>query len=66
MMCSECPTIADCKRAFGKYWSVKSDSGRGCLYPFAYDQVAAPPPPKPKFRPPVKRRKEEQCVLPLR
>lgn len=34
-ICKCCPTIADCKAAFGKYWIDKSDGGKGCRNPFA-------------------------------
>ena len=33
-ICATCPTIADCKHAFGKYWLDKSNGGVGCKHPF--------------------------------
>lgn len=32
--CADCPTAADCKTAFGKYWRFKSADGAGCNCPF--------------------------------
>lgn len=34
--CAVCPSIKDCKMAFGKYWQDKSRGGIGCVHPFAY------------------------------
>lgn len=34
--CAECKTVADCKGAFGKFWSARSRGGQGCNTPFAY------------------------------
>lgn len=56
MKCAECPTIADCKNAFGKYWAEKSANGTGCKTPFAYDRTARrTPPPPPSNRKPIQR-----------
>lgn len=32
--CESCETIRECKHAFGKFWSVKSNDGEGCEHPF--------------------------------
>lgn len=34
--CRECPTIEDCREAFGRWWAEKSRGGRGCNNPFSY------------------------------
>lgn len=34
--CADCPTINDCKTAFGKFWKDKSGGGIGCKCRFAY------------------------------
>ena len=34
--CETCETIADCKKAFGRYWTDKSHGGVGCDYRFRY------------------------------
>ena len=31
--------MADCRRAFGKYWNVKSGGGVGCNHKFKYLKV---------------------------
>ena len=38
--CETCPTISDCKTAFGKYWNDKSAGGTGCNHPFGYRRVS--------------------------
>lgn len=41
--CSDCPTADDCRHAFGKYWPIRSDLGRGCHHPFpGYDRPSKP------------------------
>lgn len=40
--CDTCPTIGDCKQAFGRYWSEKSSGGTGCEHPFSYERRRAP------------------------
>ena len=32
--CPMCAVAAQCKAAFGKYWTDKSGGGVGCVYPF--------------------------------
>jgi len=39
--CETCPTIQDCKEAFGRYWLEKSHGGVGCRFPFKYDRTWA-------------------------
>ena len=34
--CETCPTIGDCKRAFGRYWTDRSHGGVGCDSRFQY------------------------------
>ena len=36
--CASCDTMADCRRAFGKFWNDKSTNGEGCEHPL--DDVA--------------------------
>ena len=48
--CEICPTIADCKTAFGKYWLEKSHGGKGCCHPFTgWAKVEIKPPALPKM-----------------
>ena len=35
MKCAVCKSVAECKRAFGKYWADKSGGGEGCNHPFS-------------------------------
>ena len=37
--CETCATAADCKHAFGRFWSVRSHGGKGCDLQFAYDRT---------------------------
>lgn len=32
--CDNCPTAADCRQAFGRYWNEKSRDGTGCDHRF--------------------------------
>ena len=32
--CQTCAVVAQCKAAFGDYWTDKSGGGVGCAYPF--------------------------------
>lgn len=48
--CETCPTIGDCKQAFGRYWMDKSSNGNGCNHPFAYNRGISE---KPTTRPPA-------------
>ena len=42
--CKDCPTIEDCRHAFGKYWMGKSRNGTGCNCPFpGYRHVPSEP-----------------------
>ena len=37
--CASCDTMADCRKAFGKYWNGKSGGGEGCNHKFKYSKV---------------------------
>ena len=37
--CASCDSMADCRRAFGKFWNVKSGGGVGCNHKFKYLKV---------------------------
>lgn len=49
-LCAKCPTAADCKHAFGRYWLDRSSGGAGCNRQFASRK---PDPPKPQPLPPT-------------
>ena len=38
--CGTCPTIGDCKTAFGRYWTERSHGGAGCDRRFQYRRQA--------------------------
>lgn len=60
--CEICPTIADCKTAFGKYWLEKSHGGKGCSHPFeGWAKAEVKPPALPKM--PRRPRREVQQEL---
>ena len=40
--CETCPTIGDCKRAFGRYWTDRSHGGTGCDRRFEYRREETP------------------------
>lgn len=37
--CASCDVIELCRKAFGKYWNVKSGCGIGCNHKFKYLKV---------------------------
>ena len=37
--CASCDVIELCRKAFGKYWNVKSGGGIGCNHKFKYLKV---------------------------
>ncbi len=37
--CASCDVIELCRKAFGKYWNVKSGGGVGCNHKFKYLKV---------------------------
>ena len=37
--CASCDSMADCRKAFGKYWNWKSGGGEGCNHKFKYAKV---------------------------
>lgn len=46
--CDACPSLSQCRAAFGTFWLDRSSGGKGCQHPFTANRQQPKPPPEKK------------------